>query len=158
MWQLGVLFGLIPTWFWTTVLVLGIICLLFSYFTTLYKIPLKIGGLVSIVISSWFLGIAANEEKWQKRVKDLEEKLSIAQKESDNENVRVEEKIIYKDRIIKQKGEDRIEYIDRVIKEKEEVIKYIENCPVPATIIEEHNKAIINQINEAAKKPKGDLK
>lgn len=158
MWQLGVLFGVIPTFFWKLALVIGIGCLIFSYFTTLYKIPLKIGGIVSIIVSSWFLGIAANEEKWQKRVKDLEEKLSIAQKESDTENVRVEEKIIYKDRIIKQQGDTRVEYIDRVIKEKEEIIKYIENCPVPVTIIEEHNKAIINQINEAAKKPKGELK
>lgn len=156
MWQLGVLFGLIPTWFWTTALIIGIICLIFSLFTTFYKIPLKVGGLITVIISSWFLGIAANEEKWQKRVKELEKKLEIAQKESEIENVRVEEKIIYKDRIIKQQGQTRIEYVDRVIKEKEEVIKYVENCPVPTTIIEEHNKAVVNQLNEAAKKPKGD--
>lgn len=156
MWQLGVLIGLIPTWFWTTALIIGIICLIFSLFTTLYKIPLKVGGLVTVIISSWFLGIAANEEKWQKRVKDLEKKLEIAQRESEIQNVKVEEKIVYKDRIIKQQGQARIEYVDRIIKEKEEVIKYIENCPVPKTIIEEHNKAVINQLNEAAKKPKGD--
>lgn len=156
MWQLGVLIGLIPTWFWTIVLITGLGCLVFSWFSRMYKAPLKAAGIICIIIGSWFLGIAANEEKWQKRVKDLEKKLEVAQKESEIQNVKVEEKIVYKDRIIKQQGQTRIEYVDRVIKEKEEVIKYIENCPVPTTIIEEHNKAAINQLNEAAKKPKGD--
>jgi|694.fasta_scaffold60137_2 hypothetical protein len=158
MWQLTFLFGLIPSWIWTTFLVAGIIALTFSWFTKLYKVPLKVGGIISIIVSSWFLGIAANESKWQSKVKELEEKLAKAEEESKINNVQIEEKIIYRDRIIKQKGEDRIEYIDKIIREKEEVIKFVENCPVPKVIIEEHNKMIMDKLNEAAKNPKGETK
>jgi hypothetical protein len=158
MWQIGALLGLIPTWFWTIVLLAGLGCLVFSWFTRIYKVPLKAAGIICIVIGSWFLGIAANEAKWEQRVKDLEKQLENAKVESQTENVRIEEKIVYKDRIIKQKADTRIEYVDRVIKEKEEVVKYVENCPVPQIILEEHNKAALNQLNEAAKNPNGDKK
>ena len=62
------------------------------------------------------------------------------------------EKIVRKDKIIKQKGDDIIKYIDREIVKKEEVIKYIENCPVPKDIIDAHNAAAtLNKAAEAKK-------
>ena len=73
----------------------------------------------------------------------------------------VQEKIVTQTKVIKEKGKDIIKYIDKwntkeIIKEvegperikREEVIKYIENCPVPKEIIDIHNDAAV--LNKAA--------
>lgn len=153
MWQISWMLSLLPDWFWWAVLIIGFAALVLSWLPVpaQFKVPLKAGGLVGIFLGTYMVGMAANEAKWQAKVKDLEEKLEIAKNQSKEEVVKVEEKIVYRDRIIKQKAEKQIQYIDRVIKEKEEVIKFVENCPIPKDIVDEHNKAAINQLNEAAK-------
>ena len=76
-------------------------------------------------------------------------------------NVEIQEKVVEKTKVIREKGKDIIKYVDRwntkeVIKEgperirREEVIKYIENCPVPKEIIDLHNQA--TELNKAATK------
>jgi hypothetical protein len=66
--------------------------------------------------------------------------------------------------VIQGKSQDIIKYIDRwntkeVIVEgperikREEIIKYVETCPVPAAIIDAHNAAAtMNKAAEGAKK------
>jgi len=160
MWQISWMLSLLPDWFWWSVLIFGFIALAVSWFPvpTQFKFPLKLGGLVGIFVGTYMVGMAANEAKWQDKIKQLEEQLEIAKNESKKEIVKVEEKIVYKDRIIREKGKTQIQYIDRVIKEKEEVVKFIENCPIPKDIVDEHNKAAVNQLNEAAKATKGETK
>ena len=48
----------------------------------------------------------------------------------------------------KEKGKDIVQYIDREIVKKEEIVKYIEQCPVPKEIIDLHNQA--TELNKAA--------
>ena len=44
-------------------------------------------------------------------------------------------------------------YIDKEIIKKEEIIKYIEQCPVPKDIIDIHNQAVdMNKAADGAKK------
>ena len=153
--QISWMLSLLPEWFWTLVFIAGLIALATSWFRTPYKVPLKVGGIVGIILGTWFMGMYANEAKWQARVKELEEKLAAAEQESKKENVVIQEKIIYKDKIIREKAKTQIEYIDRVITQDKEVIKYVEMCPVPKAVIEEHNKAAmppeaIKEINKAA--------
>jgi len=92
-------------------------------------------------------------------------KVAQAEAQSANKNVEIQEKIVEKTKIVKEKGRDIIKYIDKwntkeVIKEvegperikREEVIKYIENCPVPKEIIDIHNQA--TELNKAAEAKK----
>jgi len=62
--------------------------------------------------------------------------------------VEIQEKIVNKTKIIKQKGDDIIKYIDKEIVKKEEIIKYIEICNFQE-IIEQHNK-VINLTNQSS--------
>jgi hypothetical protein len=75
------------------------------------------------------------------------------------------QKIVEKTKVIREKGKDIIKYVDRwntkeIIKEvegperirTEEVIKYIENCPVPKEFIDLHNQA--TELNKAAEAKK----
>lgn len=171
MWQITWMLSFLPDWFWIVLLIAGVCAYFAAQFIAVYKFPLKIGGILVTVLSLWMLGAASNEAKWEAKVKELEEKLEIAQNESKKENVVVQEKIIYKDKIIREKGKTRIEYIDKIVKgdteiitkdmseseraefkKKQEELEYaLKMCPVPKIIVEEHNKAAINQLNESAK-------
>jgi hypothetical protein len=168
----------LPDWFWVLFLIVGVVAYFLSKFFGLYKVPLQIGGLVATILSVWMLGAASNEAKWEAKVKELEGKLELAINESKKEVVKIEEKIVYKDRIIREKGKTQIEYVDRLVKgdtveitkdmseaeraafkKKQEELEYaLKMCPVPSLVVEEHNKAAVNQLNEAAKKPQGEKK
>jgi hypothetical protein len=70
-------------------------------------------------------------------VKVAEDKALGAEK-----NLEIQEKVVEKTKVVHEKGKDIIKYIDREVVKTQEVIKYVEHCPViPISIIEEHNKA-----------------
>lgn len=152
MWQITWMLGLLPDWFWTLLLVASIVAIGLSKFIAAYKLPLRWGGLAGLILSIWCLGAASNEEKWQERVKELEAKLLAAENKSHEENVKIEEKVVTKTKVIKEKGEDIIKYIDREVLKNNEIIKYVENCPVPKDIIEIHNSAVRMNRAEGEKK------
>ena len=147
--QLIWMINLIPDVFWTLLLWAGVLTIVASYllgkipFVQQYKIPLRVGGVVAVLIGVYFYGVIANEAKWQAKIKELEEKVAVAEAKSTETNTVVKTEIVEKVKVIKQKAEKQIEYVDRVIEKDKEIIKYVENCPVP--------KSIIDQINEAAK-------
>jgi hypothetical protein len=142
----------VPLWFWVSVLVVGAVAFLASSFLPLYKAPLKIGGIAFVFVGTFMAGIVTNDAKWKAKVKDLEERLEVARAESQKENVVIEEKIVYRDKIIRERGQTQIEYITNVVKEKEEVKVFIENCPLPKIIIEQHNlAATLNRANADSK-------
>lgn len=149
MWQITWMISFLPNWFWTLLLFAGVGALGASTFLKLYTIPLKVGGVAAVVISLWFLGAASNEEKWQIRVRELEAKLAAAETKSNKANTVIEEKVITKTKVVKEKGEQIIQYINRDVVKNEEVIKYVERCPViPKEIIDAHNAAAM--MNQAA--------
>lgn len=137
MWQLTWMLSFLPDWFWTALFFSSVGAIGLSYILKPYKLLLQIGGAVALIISIWFLGAASNEEKWQERAKELEAKVAAAEEKSNEENVKIEEKIVTKNKIIKQKGEVIIKYIDR----DKEITKFVETCPLPKSAIEIHNSA-----------------
>lgn len=156
MWQISWMISVVPDWIWTAVTVAGLISLAASWLSTPWRVPLKIGGIIAVIIGSWCMGIAANEATWQAKVKKLENDLAIARSESKNENVVIEEKVVYVDRVVKERGADIVKYIDRVVVEKEEVKIFIERCPIPKDIIEQHNAAAM--LNHAVRSQQGENK
>lgn len=149
MWQITWVLGLLPTWFWITVLFLGTVALLATWVLPklLYSLPVTVISVLAIVISVWSLGAASNEEKWQVRVKELETKLAEAKAESEAANKNIETKVIEKTKVVKGKTQYITEYIDREVIKKEEFIRYVDRCPVPKDVIDVHNMAV-----EGAKK------
>lgn len=117
----------------------------------MYKTPIQVVSIILIAVGTYMSGAISNEEAWQARVKELEVKVAESEAKSAQENVKIVEKIVYKDKVVKEKGNEIIKYIDREVVKKEEVVKFIENCPIPKDIIDVHNNAI-NQMNEAAKR------
>jgi hypothetical protein len=173
MWQIAWMMGLLPNWFWTSVLILGILLVLISTilkavpFVRAHALAIQVIGIVACLLGVYFQGVISNETKWQLKVKQLEEQIKIAENKSKEANYIVEEKIVYRDRIVRERGEKQIVYVDRIVKgdtelitkdmseaereqfrKKQEELEYaLKNCPVPQIIIEEHNKAAVKEIN-----------
>ena len=146
--------SLIPDWFWTLVLISGIVgtlatwVLKFIPFVSNYRLPIQVVSIIALIVGVYFQGVIANEQKWQNEIAELQKKVAEAEAKSKETNVVVQEKIITKTKIIKEKGKDIINYVDREVVKKEEIIKYIEQCPVPKEIIDLHNQA--TELNKAA--------
>lgn len=160
MWHLTWILGIIPQWFWSLLLIVGVLGLLAAWvlklvpFINTYRLPIQVISVVATVVSVWFLGAAANEEKWQAEVKRLEAAVRKGEEEANNLNKQLEQELDEKKKLGEQKNKEIIKYIDRwntkeILKEVygpervriEEVIKYIENCPVPKEFIDIHNEA-----------------
>ena len=161
----------LPFWIFYALLFLGLIGLAATYLMRflpipalfIYKTPIQLISVVLIVIGTFMTGAIWNEEAWLQKVKELEAKVAESEAKASKANVDIQEKIVYKDKVIVQKGEEIIKYVDKfvtkeVLKEVqgpervkiEEVIKYVENCPVPKDIIDLHNQAA--ELNKGATK------
>jgi len=115
--------------------------LTFVPFVKQYKMAIQIASLFVFALGVYLEGAMANNNEWLAKVKELESRVAIAEEKSKTENVKVEEKIITKTQVVKEKGRDIIQYIDREVVKNNEIIKYVENCPVPKELLSIHNQA-----------------
>jgi hypothetical protein len=151
MWILSVL----PSYAIHALLTVGIVGVILGFvlgfipFVGKYKIPIQIISVLVLTLALYLEGGLENDRIWQMKVKEVQAKVAVSETKAVEKTVEIQEKVVTKTKIIKQKGDDIIKYIDNEIIKKEEIIKYIENCPVPQEIIEQHNK-IINLTNQSS--------
>lgn len=147
----------LPDWIFYAILTLGILGFIITYLLKfipipslfVYKTPIQIVSLIMIVVGVYMSGSIANEQAWQARVKELEVKLAAAEAEGAKESVKIVEKVVTQQKVIKEKGQEVIKYVDR------EVVKFDTKflpggeCEIP--------KEFIKTLNEAAKAPEGGV-
>ena len=109
-------------------------------------------GIVLLVLGVWLRGGYDTEMAWRAKVAEAEARVAVAEQQSKETNTVIEQKIVEKTKVIKGKTEYITQYLDREVVKKEEIIKYIEQCPVPKEIIDIHNQAA--DLNKAAGGPK----
>jgi hypothetical protein len=152
MWILSIL----PEALIHTIFILGILgtiagfVLGFIPFVKTYQLAIQICSIVILVFGVYLEGGLADYKEWELKVAEMKAKMAQAEAKSANTNVEIQEKIVTKTKVIREKGKDIVKYIDKEVVKKEEVIKYIENCPVPKEIIDLHNQA--TELNKAATK------
>ena len=117
-----------------------------------YQFAIQICSIIVLVFGVYLEGGLADYKEWELKVKEMEVKMAQAEAQSANKNIEIQEKIVEKTKVIREKGKDIIKYVDKEVIKKEEVIKYIENCPVPKEIIDLHNQAA--ELNKAAEAKK----
>ena len=105
-------------------------------------------GIVLLVLGVWLRGGYDTEMAWRAKVAEAEARVAAAEQKSQETNTVIEQKIVEKTKVIKGKTEYITQYLDREVVKKEEIIKYIEQCPVPKEIIDIHNQAA--EMNKAA--------
>lgn len=145
----------LPDWIFYAILAIGLIGFLATYLLKfipipmlyMYRTPIQIVSLIFIVLGVYMSGAISNEQAWQARVKEVEAKLAAAEAEGAKETVKIVEKVVTKQQVIKEKGDEVIKYVDR------EVVKYDTKflpggqCEIP--------KEFIKALNTAAAVPEG---
>jgi len=146
----------LPDWVFHTIFAIGLLGTIAGFllgFIPLikrYSLVIQVCSILILVLGVFLEGAMSDNKEWVARVKEMEAKVALAQAESANKNIEIQEKIVEKTKIIREKGKDIVQYIDKEVIKKEEVIKYIENCPVPKEIIDLHNQA--TELNKAVTK------
>jgi hypothetical protein len=163
MWQFQWIISLIPdavlNWVYWAIIAIGLTGVLAGWigkFIPFYGNYVKILqpiGIVLLVLGVWLRGGYDVEMSWRAKVAEVEAKIAIAEKQSQETNTVIEQKVVEKTKVIKGKTEYITQYLDREVIKKEEIIKYIEQCPVPKEIIDVHNQAAeMNKAAEGTKK------
>ena len=116
-----------------------------------YRLPAQILGIALLVVGVYWRGGYAVEQDWRERVAEVEAKLAVAQKQSAEVNTEIVTKLVTQTKIVKERGDDIIKYVDREVVKNQEVIKFVENCPIPDIIINTHNAAALNHPVEEKK-------
>lgn len=124
----------------------------FLMFMRPYRLAVQICSLLLLTFGVYLEGGLADYKEWELKVKEMEARIAQAEAKSSEKNIEIQEKIVEKTKVVREKGKDIIKYVDREIVKNEEVIKYIENCPVPKEIIDIHNQAAT--LNKAAERDK----
>lgn len=144
MWILSIL----PDWAFHILLTLGLLTTIAGFALGMvplikkYALAIKLVGVIVLSLALYLEGGLADNKEWDLKVKDMEARVAKAETEAANKNTIVQEKIVEKTKVVREKGDTIIKYIDREVVKDNEVVKYIERCPeIPAAIIEQHNKA-----------------
>ena len=131
----------LPDWIFYAIFFVGLLGLLATYvmkfipLVNVYRTPIQAISILAIAIGTYMSGAISNEEAWQAKVKEMEAKVAAAEAEGKKETIKIQQKVVVQQKIIREKGEDIVRYIDR------EIVKYDNSCIIPKEVIETHNKA-----------------
>jgi predicted membrane metal-binding protein len=154
MWILQLLPDAVILWFCNILLLVGIVLTVLGFFVQRipflyqYQLPFRIAGVVLLAAGVYFRGGYAVEMTWRERVAALEKQLAVAEAKSAEVNTVVQNKIVYRDKVIQEQGKTLVEYVDR------EVVKTIpQQCDrLSPELIEVHNRAAaINKVVDEIK-------
>jgi len=157
MWILHLLPDSAIAWTLNTILIAGALVTVAGFFVKFipfvntYRTPVQIAGVLLLTIGVYFEGGYSTEMAWRERVREVEAKVADAEKKSQETNVEVVTKFVKRTQIVREKGQDIVTYIDREVIKNQEVIQFVENCPIPEIIVNTHNAAARNQPIEGKK-------
>jgi hypothetical protein len=137
----------IPNWFFYLILLMGVVGFAITYLIKfipipaiyVYRTPIQIVSVLMIVFGVYMAGSIANNDSWLAKVKEVEARLAESEAKGAQETVKIVEKVVYKERIVRERGKDIVQYVDR------EVVKYDNKCEIPPPFIEAHNNATQNE-------------
>ena len=154
------IFTIAPEWVIHLIFSVGLLGVIAGFvlgfipFINRYLLPIKIISLIVFVFGLYLEGGLADNKEWQLKIKEVEAQVAKAEAEAAKANTELQAALTNKTDVIKQKGETIVKYVDRyrdreVLKtiegpervRVEEVIKYVETCPVPKELIDIHNQA-----------------
>jgi len=145
MWQIMWILSLLPDWVYHLITIAGVLgviaawVLKFIPFISTYRLPIQVGSVIALLFGIWMEGGIVNEAKWQTRVKELEEKVAVAETQSKEENVKIVTKVVTKTQIVKVRGNDIVKYVDREIVKYDTKFAPGEICEIPKEFIKAHN-------------------
>ena len=101
-----------------------------------YHLLMQIVSAVLLVAGIYFKGGYSVEMEWREKVAKVEAELEEAKKSSEKVKVIVQEKVVTKTKVIKEKADTIVQYVDRPV-----IQDFDKNCPLPKEAIDVHNEA-----------------
>jgi hypothetical protein len=161
MWQLAVLWNVVPdwliTWLVNGLVIVGLVGVSASWiakwvpYFNLYRGPIQLIGIVCLVLGVYFKGGADVERSWRERVKELEAKVAVAEKQSVEANQKLSNQLQQN----KKLTQDVKNANQASIRANAEKIN--SECRVPDVAIGLHNDASKNQISRSSPGATGTL-
>jgi hypothetical protein len=140
-------FFTIPDWVFHLVFLLGFLATLAGFvlnmipFIKQYVIPVRVIGVIVLLLGVYLEGGLANKKVWEARVSEVQTQLAEAEAKSAKQNVKIVEKVVKKTEYYRTRGDDIVKYIDR------EVTKYDSQCVIPKEFVKSHNDAATKEEN-----------
>jgi hypothetical protein len=161
MWQFAVLWNVVPdwliTWLVNGLVVVGLIGISAAWiarwvpYFNLYRGPIQLIGIVCLVLGVYFKGGADVERSWRERVRELEAKIAIAEKQSADVNQKLSNQLQQN----KKLTQDVKNANQASIRANAEKIN--SECRVPDVAIGLHNDASKNQVSRSSPGATGTL-
>lgn len=131
----------LPSWIFTLITLAGLGAFLVTEFlgnipfVSQYLKAIRIGAIVALVVGLYMMGGAANQEKWEARVKELEAKVAVAEEKSKTANAALESQVKQTKAAIKHQ---QVIIQEKIVKVKEQIDA---ECKVPQEAIDILNQA-----------------
>ena len=115
-----------------------------------YRVPAELVGVLCLCIGAYFFGWRGNEEHWLARIKELEEKVAIAESKSREVNTVIETKIVTKIKVVKETV-----YANREIIREVAGAQLDSQCSWPKSSVVLHDSASRNEVARGAESVDG---
>ena len=106
-----------------------------------YRVPAELVGVLCLCIGAYFFGWRGNEEHWLARIKELEEKVAIAESKSREVNTVIETKVITKIKVVKETV-----YANKEIIREVAGTQLDSQCTLPRSSVVLHDSASRNEV------------
>lgn len=110
-----------------------------------YKLPVELIGVIVLIGGSFLFGGYGVEMSWRAKVAELQEQIKVAESKSQEVKVQIQEKIVYKTKVVKER---ETVYVDKIV----EIAKEVDaKCEVDPRVIEQINNAAEDPFKEEKK-------
>ena len=115
-----------------------------------YRVPAELVGVVCLCAGAYFFGWRGNEEHWLAKIKELEQKVAIAEARSREVNTVIETKIVTKIKVIKETV-----YANKEIIREVAGAQLDSQCTLPQSSVVLLNSASRNEVARGAESVDG---
>ena len=115
-----------------------------------YRVPAELVGVLCLCAGAYFFGWRGNEENWLARIKELEQKVAIAESRSREVNTVIETKIVTKIKVIKETV-----YANKEIIREVAGAQFDSQCTLPQSSVVLLNSASRNEVARGAESVDG---
>jgi len=158
MWQISWMLSLLPDWFWTLVLIAGILGIIVAWvlkfipWVSRYKLPIQVFSVLFLLVGVYFQGVIANEEKYKAEHARLEKEIAEKNENSKRLNDELTKVQAERDAAIANKGKTVIKTIDRYV--KGDPVEIVKEITKEKNLSDEERKKLESQIEELQKAEK----
>jgi len=134
-------------WVINITLLIGLAATVLSFFLRFvpflfpYATPIKLAGIILLVVGVWFRGGYDNEMAWREKVKEFQAKIEIAEQKSKEANVELDKKLSSSRSVIK----DKVNANYKAIEDNRNSINAV--CRVNDTAWMLYNRALENKLS-----------